>query len=58
MVTLAALLTEAGGPLARKDYAALRTLAGVAPVTKRSGKSRHRRHAPRRPGPAAPGRVP
>jgi transposase len=38
-VTLAALLTEAAGPLARRDYAALRTLSGVAPVTKRSGKS-------------------
>ena len=38
-VTLAALLTEAAGPFARRDYAALRTLSGVAPVTKRSGKS-------------------
>ncbi|HEY4043785.1 MAG TPA: IS110 family transposase [Rhodopila sp.] len=38
-VTLAALLTEAAGPLARRDYPALRTLSGVAPVTKRSGKS-------------------
>src|SRR6185295_43943 len=38
-VTLATLLTEATGPLARRDYAALRTLSGVAPVTKRSGKS-------------------
>jgi transposase len=38
-ITLAALLTEAAGPLARRDYAALRTLSGVAPVTKRSGKS-------------------
>ena len=38
--TLAALLTEAAGPLARRDYAALRTLSGVAPVTRRSGKSR------------------
>jgi transposase len=38
-VTLAALLTEAAGPLERRDYAALRTLSGVAPVTKRSGKS-------------------
>ena len=37
--TLAALLTEAAGPLARRDRAALRTLSGVAPVTKRSGKS-------------------
>ena len=38
-ITLATLLTEAAGPLARRDYAALRTLSGVAPVTKRSGKS-------------------
>src|SRR5215210_7596852 len=38
-VTLAILLTEATGPLARRDYAALRTLSGVAPVTKRSGKT-------------------
>jgi transposase len=37
-VILATLLTEAGDPLARRDYAALRTLSGVAPVTKRSGK--------------------
>ena len=35
--TLAILLTEAGGSLARRDYAALRTLTGTAPVTKRSG---------------------
>lgn len=38
-VTLAILLTEAGDPLARRDHAALRTLSGVAPVTKRSGKT-------------------
>jgi transposase len=38
-VILATLLTEAGDPLARRDYAALRTLSGVAPVTKRSGKT-------------------
>jgi transposase len=38
-VVLAILLTEAGDPLARRDHAALRTLSGVAPVTKRSGKS-------------------
>ena len=38
-VTLATLLTEAGEPLARRDHAALRTLSGVAPVTKRSGKT-------------------
>jgi transposase len=39
LVVLATLLTEAGDPLARRDYAALRTLSGVAPVTKRSGKT-------------------
>ena len=33
------MLTEAAGPLGRRDYAALRTLSGVAPVTKRSGKT-------------------
>ena len=38
-IVLAALLTEAPGPLARRDYDALRTLSGVAPVTKRSGKT-------------------
>jgi transposase len=38
-VVLATLLAEAGDPLARRDHAALRTLSGVAPVTKRSGKS-------------------
>ena len=38
-VTLATLLAEAGDPLARRDHAALRTLSGVAPVTKRSGES-------------------
>lgn len=37
--TLTTLLTEASGPLARRDRAALRTLSGVALVTKRSGKS-------------------
>ena len=37
--TLATLLTEASGPLTSRDYRALRTLSGVAPVTKRSGKS-------------------
>jgi hypothetical protein len=39
MVTLATLFTEAAGPFARRDYAVLRPLSGVAPVTKRSGKS-------------------
>jgi transposase len=36
---LATLLAEAWDALQRRDYAALRSLAGVAPVTKRSGKS-------------------
>jgi transposase len=46
-ITLAALLAEAWDALQRRDYAALRGLCGVAPVTKRSGKSRVvvRRHA-------------
>ena len=38
-INLATLLAEASGPLSRRDYQALRTLSGVAPVTKRSGKS-------------------
>jgi transposase len=37
---LATLLAEAWEPLQRRDYAALRSLAGVAPVTKKSGKTR------------------
>jgi transposase len=37
MVT-ATMLAEAGGPLADRDYATLRSHAGTAPVTKRSGK--------------------
>ena len=36
---LATLLAEAWEPLQRRDYDALRSLSGVAPVTKRSGKS-------------------
>ena len=36
---LATLLCEGSGPLSRRDYQALRTLCGAAPVTKRSGKS-------------------
>ena len=36
---LAALLTEAFDPIKRRDYRSLRALAGVAPVTKRSGAS-------------------
>ena len=38
-ITLATLLCEGSGPLSRRDYQALRTLCGAAPVTKRSGKS-------------------
>jgi hypothetical protein len=38
-INLAALLAEGSGPLSRRDYAALRTLCGAAPVTRRSGKS-------------------
>jgi len=38
-VNLAALLAEGSGPLSRRDYPALRTLCGAAPVTRRSGKS-------------------
>lgn len=35
---LATMLAEAAQPLAARDYEALRTLGGVAPVTKNSGK--------------------
>ena len=38
-INLGVLLSEASGPLNGRDYQALRTLSGVAPVTKRSGKS-------------------
>jgi transposase len=38
-ITVATLLAEAREPLRRRDYHALRVLAGVAPVTRRSGKS-------------------
>jgi transposase len=38
-INLAALLSEGSGPLSRRDYPALRTLCGAAPVTRRSGKS-------------------
>src|SRR4029450_446523 len=38
-IILGTLLTEAAGPLSGRAYAALSTLSGVAPVTKRSGKS-------------------
>lgn len=39
-IVLATLLAEASDALRRRDYHALRCLSGVAPVTKRSGKSR------------------
>jgi hypothetical protein len=39
-IVLAMLLAEAFDALKRRDYAALRSLTGVAPVTKSSGKSR------------------
>jgi transposase len=38
-INLATLLAEAWQPLRRRDYHALRCLSGVAPVTRRSGKS-------------------
>ncbi len=46
-IVLATLLAEATDALQRRDYPALRTLTGVAPVTKRSGRSHFvvRRHA-------------
>jgi transposase len=37
-IVLATLLAEAAEPVRRRDYHALRTLSGVAPVTKRSGR--------------------
>lgn len=40
-MNLATLLAEAWEPLQRRDYHALRCLAGVAPITKQSGRSRH-----------------
>jgi transposase len=39
-IVLATLLAEAWDALQRRDYHAMRCLCGVAPVTKRSGKSR------------------
>jgi transposase len=39
-VVAATVLAEASGPLAERDYYALRTHAGIAPVTKQSGKRR------------------
>jgi transposase len=38
-INLAVLLAEAWQPLRRRDYHALRSLSGVAPVTRRSGKT-------------------
>ena len=38
-INLATLLAEASDALQRRDYHALRTLTGAAPVTKRSGRS-------------------
>lgn len=38
-INLATLLAEASEALQRRDYHALRTLTGVAPITRRSGKS-------------------
>jgi transposase len=38
-INIAALLAEASEPLRHRDYHALRMLSGVAPVTRRSGKS-------------------
>jgi transposase len=37
-VVAAAMLTEASGPLAERDYPTLRAYTGAAPITKRSGK--------------------
>ena len=39
-IVLATLLAEASDALQRRDYHALRCLSGVAPITKRSGKTR------------------
>lgn len=39
-IVLATLLAEASNALQRRDYHALRCLSGVAPITKRSGKTR------------------
>lgn len=40
MIVASTLLGEAAEPLRARDYPALRALAGVAPVTRRSGKKR------------------
>jgi len=41
----AAVVTEAEGPLSRRDYRMFRSLAGIAPVTRATGK-RSKQHAP------------
>ena len=38
-INLGTLLSEASGPLSRRDYKGLRTLSGAAPVTKRKARS-------------------
>jgi len=38
-INLAVLISEGSGPLSSRDYPALRTLCGAAPVTRKSGKS-------------------
>lgn len=40
-VIAATMLAEASQPLAERDYHALRCYAGIAPVTRQSGKKRH-----------------
>lgn len=40
VIVASTLLGEAAGPLQARDYPALRALAGVAPVTRRSGKKK------------------
>ena len=42
-IVLAALLAEAHGPLRERDYQALRSLSGAAPVTQASGKRKGKR---------------
>jgi transposase len=39
-IVAATVLAEASGPLAERDYQALRAHAGIAPITKQSGKRR------------------
>jgi hypothetical protein len=54
-IVVATMLAEASEPLRRRDYHALRCLAGIAPVTRRSGRTilvMRRRAASRRLGDA------